>query len=59
MPTVEQNKIQWGDSYDWNEGGEEWSTEWGTSHMQWYGTILPRIHAFLPADTILEIAPVY
>jgi len=25
--------------------------------MQWYGTILPRIHAFLPVHTILEIAP--
>ena len=25
--------------------------------MQWYGTILPRIHAYLPAQTILEIAP--
>ena len=25
--------------------------------MQWYGTILPRIRAFLPAHTILEIAP--
>ena len=24
--------------------------------MQWYGTILPRIHSFVPADTILEIA---
>jgi 2-polyprenyl-3-methyl-5-hydroxy-6-metoxy-1,4-benzoquinol methylase len=25
--------------------------------MQWYGTILPRIRAFLPVHTILEIAP--
>jgi len=25
--------------------------------MQWYGTILPRIRAFLPVQTILEIAP--
>lgn len=23
--------------------------------MQWYGTLLPRIHTFLPADTILEV----
>jgi SAM-dependent methyltransferase len=27
--------------------------------MQWYGSILPRIIAFVPADTILEIAPGY
>ena len=25
--------------------------------MQWYGTILPRIHAFIPAKNILEIGP--
>lgn len=24
--------------------------------MQWYGALVPRIHAFLPTDTILEIA---
>ena len=23
----------------------------------WHGTLLPRIHAFLPADTILELGP--
>jgi hypothetical protein len=23
----------------------------------WYGTLLPRLHAFLPADTILELGP--
>jgi 2-polyprenyl-3-methyl-5-hydroxy-6-metoxy-1,4-benzoquinol methylase len=27
--------------------------------MQWYGAILPRISAFVPADTIVEIAPGY
>lgn len=57
MPTVEKNKSVWNDTYDWNKAGEEWSTNWGTSYMQWYGTILPRIRAFLPARTILEIAP--
>ncbi len=25
--------------------------------MQWYGTILPRLHRYVPASTILEIAP--
>jgi SAM-dependent methyltransferase len=42
--------------YDWSGAGEEWSGPWGTSEAQWYGTIFPRIHRFLPAPTILEIA---
>jgi SAM-dependent methyltransferase len=43
--------------YDWKQAGEEWSEPWGTSQAQWNGTILPRIHDYLPARTILEIAP--
>ena len=43
--------------YDWKDAGEEWSAPWGTSAAQWFGAILPRIRAFLPAETILEIAP--
>jgi hypothetical protein len=43
--------------YDWKDAGEEWSAPWGTSSAQWFGAILPRIRAFLPAETILEIAP--
>lgn len=31
--------------------------DWGSIDMQWYGSLLPRIHTFLPAATILEIAP--
>lgn len=33
------------------QAGEEWSTPWGNAHMQWYGSILPRIRAFVPTDT--------
>jgi 2-polyprenyl-3-methyl-5-hydroxy-6-metoxy-1,4-benzoquinol methylase len=40
-----------------DHGGDEWSACWGGPEAQWYGAILPRIHAFVPADTILEIAP--
>lgn len=36
--------------------GEKWSAGWGDSRFQWYATLLPRIHGFLPAGTILEIA---
>lgn len=42
--------------YEWIEAGEEWSEPWGGSAAQWFGSILPRIHACLPANTILEIA---
>jgi SAM-dependent methyltransferase len=41
--------------YEWIAAGEEWSEPWGGSGAQWYGSILPRIHAALPAATILEI----
>jgi 2-polyprenyl-3-methyl-5-hydroxy-6-metoxy-1,4-benzoquinol methylase len=57
MPTVEQNKQQWNQDYEWTRQGEEWSAVWGGSEAQWFGAILPRIHAFLPTSTILEIAP--
>jgi len=42
-------------TYDWSQGGEEWADAWGGSDMQWYATILPRIHNFLPAKRIVEI----
>ncbi len=41
----------------WKDGGEEWSKPWGNSAAQWAGVILPRIRDYLPAGTILEIAP--
>ena len=59
MPTIEENRLLFGESYDWPQAGEEWSTPWGNAHMQWFGSILPRISAFVPTDTILEIAPGY
>jgi ubiquinone/menaquinone biosynthesis C-methylase UbiE len=59
MPTIEENRSLFDDVYDWPEAGDEWSKDWGSAEMQWYGCILPRISAFVPADTILEIAPGY
>ena len=56
MPTLEDNKRFWSDEYDWETLGNEWSADWGGPDMQWYGTLLPRIHAFVPTGTILEIA---
>jgi SAM-dependent methyltransferase len=57
MPDLSWNKRLWGKTYDWEAGGEEWSTAWGGSEAQWFGCIYPRIHRFLPADRVLEIAP--
>ena len=41
--------------YEWIAAGEEWSEPWGGSAAQWFGSILPRIHAALPVETILEL----
>jgi len=59
VPTTEENLRSWSETYDWPEGGEEWSKVWGGSEAQWSFVIHPRIHLFLPTDTILEIAPGY
>lgn len=57
MPTVEQNLQQWNQDYEWEKQGDEWSSSWGGAEAQWFGAIFPRIHAYLPAAKILEIAP--
>ena len=59
MPSIEENKRLFGQDYDWSLGGEEWSVAWGGPDMQWFGTLLPRLHRFLPAVRIVEIAPGY
>ncbi len=57
MPTIQENLKAWDYYYKWPMDGEPWSTPWGTSTAQWEHTLLPRIQKFLPAGTILEIAP--
>ncbi len=57
MPDLNWNKTIWGSTYGWHDSGEEWSTAWGGSESQWFGSIFPRLHRFLPARRILEIAP--
>jgi SAM-dependent methyltransferase len=59
MPTVSANLQAWNHDYEWIRQGEEWSSRWGSSEAQWLGSILPRVHAFIPTETILEIAPGY
>lgn len=57
MPDLAWNNTFWNGHYDWNTGGEEWSEVWGGSEAQWFGSIYPRLHRFLPAKSVLEIAP--
>ena len=59
MPTIEENIEQWGARHDWSESGDDWSAAWGGTDYLWWGTLHPRIMAFLPAARILEIAPGY
>lgn len=57
MPTLDWNLDVWDRNYDWAHGGDEWSAPWGGSEAQWRSCILPRVARFLPASSILEIAP--
>jgi SAM-dependent methyltransferase len=57
MPDIEHNATVWETDWDWSHLGDEWSTWWGGTPALWYGALLPRLHAFLPAPTVLEIAP--
>lgn len=57
MPTLRKNVSKWGTDSNWTDAGNEWSVAWGGADRQWHGCILPRILPYLPAHTILEIAP--
>jgi methyltransferase family protein len=57
MPSIEANLAVWDRRQTWTHGGEEWSSPWGSVDTQWWGMIYPRIYQFVPAATILEIAP--
>lgn len=57
MPSITENISHWGEKYGWSAEGDEWSARWGGVEAQWFGAIYPRIREFLPATTVLEIAP--
>lgn len=59
MPTVTENLTMWAKGSEWAERGDNWSEAWGGPRAQWIACLYPRISAFLPAATILEIAPGY
>jgi SAM-dependent methyltransferase len=54
---VEQHVSVWDHEWDWSSAGDEWSQWWGGTPALWHGALLPRIHSFVPAPTMLEIAP--
>ncbi len=58
MPTVAENREKW-TVHDWVRDGHEWSPGGNRagSDLLWWRTIVPRLHAHLPAGTLLEIAP--
>jgi len=59
MATLDENLKCWNKDYDWPSGGDEWSAQFGGTEALWFFVLYPRIHRFLPAAAILEIAPGY
>lgn len=57
MPSIDENRATWNAPSSWAVGGDEWSGAWGSTDLLWYGTLLSRLQAFLPAETILELGP--
>jgi ubiquinone/menaquinone biosynthesis C-methylase UbiE len=58
VPSVPENRQKWS-AHRWSLAGHEWSpggTSAGTEFF-WWRSIRPRVHNFLPAKRILEIAP--
>jgi SAM-dependent methyltransferase len=56
MPTIEENRANWDDPARWQRDGDEWSSAWGGTKNLWFGSLLPRLFAYLPAGRLLEIA---
>lgn len=59
MPTLGENLKVWNGVYPWPSEGDEWSQGFGGTEALWWFILYPRIHRFLPAPAILEIAPGY
>jgi SAM-dependent methyltransferase len=57
MPSLQKNLRTWDETYAWSRGGDDWSDRWGGTENLWSQILFPRISQFIPAYTILEIAP--
>jgi SAM-dependent methyltransferase len=56
-PGLDEIRATWDSEAGWTAGGDEWSGAWGGTEPLWWGTLMPRIHAFVPAGRILELGP--
>ena len=52
---MEQNINSW--DKDWGHDGSDWSSAWGSNEAMWRHSVYSRIGRFLPAGSLLEIAP--
>lgn len=57
MPSIDEIRSTWDSEAGWTAGGDEWSGAWGGTEPLWWGTLMPRIHAFVPTGTVLELGP--
>ena len=57
MPDLTEIRATWNSPSGWVAEGDEWSGPWGGTVPLWWGTLMPRIHSFVPTGTILEIGP--
>jgi ubiquinone/menaquinone biosynthesis C-methylase UbiE len=57
MPDLDAIRETWNHESGWVAGGDEWSGPWGGTESLWWGTLVPRIHSFVPAGVVLELGP--
>lgn len=57
MPDLDAIRETWNQPSGWIAGGDEWSGPWGGTESLWWGSLLPRIHAFVPTGLVLELGP--
>jgi ubiquinone/menaquinone biosynthesis C-methylase UbiE len=57
VPEIQDNVRAWNADSSWVAAGDEWSGMWGGSELQWWGTLMPRLHLFVPTAAILELGP--
>lgn len=57
MPDLDAIRETWNQSSGWISGGDEWSGPWGGTESVWWGSLMPRIHAFVPTGVVLELGP--
>jgi SAM-dependent methyltransferase len=57
VPEIEEIRATWDSDAGWTAAGDEWSGPWGGTEPLWWGTLMPRIHSWVPTGTILELGP--